>query len=505
VMRQNAGAPWPFERVTERDVQVFRDVLGAEGVITSLETSSQRLERFTSDWTGRFAAAAPAGALVVVLQPTTTEQVSAVLRHCHERCLAIVPQGGNTGLVGGSVPLRDEVVLSTERMKRVIEVDPAAGTVVCEAGCVLRVLDEKLHEHGLQMPYEFGAKGSCQVGGNVSTNAGGVHLVRHGSLHGSVLGLEVVLADGTVLDLLRTLRKDNTGYDLKQIFIGAEGTLGVITKVALLVPPLATSHHLAYVSCARFADCVEVLLRARRELAGALNALEFVDRQSVAFTVEHLKHLKDPLPTAKGPFFLLVETTSGGADSEKHEHERLSRFLARLRSDNLAQAGLVAASAPERENIWGVREGCPKALKRAGPHYKYDLSLPTAEMYTLVDASRERLGDKAVVLGYGHIGDGNLHLNFATKEYSDEIQSLIEPFVYEYTAERRGSISAEHGLGAMKAEEIAFSKGAAEVAVMARLKALLDKRGILNPGKVLPRAALEEANAEMYRAPRSRL
>lgn len=430
-----------------------------------------------------------------VLRPRSTEQVSAVLRHCSSRRLAVVPQGGNTGLVGGSVPVHDEVVLSLGGMTRVLGWDGSTGALTAQAGAVLGRLDEEARRHGHCMPLDLGASGSCAIGGNVATNAGGIRLLRYGSLHGSVLGLEVVTADGGVLDMLSTLRKDNTGYDVKQLFIGSEGTLGVITAVAIACPPAPAATSVVYLATPSFVAARGVLREARRGLGELLSAFEFVDRGSLEVVKRHLPGARDPLPDSGEPFFLVVEVAGS---SEEHNAAALERFLDRVMGEGLVTDGVVAQDSRQAADIWAVREGVTEALRHRGAIYKYDLSFRVDEMYDIVDATRQRLaaaypssgdgGDDAgiKVVGYGHLGDGNLHLNISAPRYDAALEAVIEPWVYQYTADKRGSVSAEHGLGVMKAPVIGYSKPPPVVRVMRDIKRALDPQGILNPYKVLP-------------------
>ncbi|KAG2696307.1 hypothetical protein I3760_07G053500 [Carya illinoinensis] len=368
-------------------------------------------------------------------------------------------------------------------MKNVISFDEVSGILVCEAGCILENLISFLDNQGFVMPLDLGAKGSCQIGGNVSTNAGGLRLVRYGSLHGNVLGIEVVLANGDVLDMLGTLRKDNTGYDLKHLFIGSEGSLGIITKVSILTPPKLSSVNLAFLACKDYSSCQKLLLEAKRRLGEVLSAFEFLDNQSLDLVLNHLEGVRNPLPPSMHNFYVLIETT--GSD-ESYDKEKLEAFLLRSMEGGLISDGVLAQDINQASSFWRIREGVAEALMKAGAVYKYDLSLPVEKMYNLVEEMRIRLGDSSKVIGYGHLGDGNLHLNISTPQYDDMILAQIEPFVYEWTSKHRGSISAEHGLGLMKANKIFYSKSRESVQLMASIKKLMDPNGILNPYKVLP-------------------
>ncbi|KAL8211158.1 hypothetical protein R6Q57_005595 [Mikania cordata] len=410
-------------------------------------------------------------------------QLSQILEYCNSRCLAVVPQGGNTGLVGGSVPVFDEIIINTRRMNSIISFDKVSGVLVCEAGCILENLISFLDKQGFIMPLDLGAKGSCQIGGNISTNAGGLRLVRYGSLHGTVLGLEVVLANGSVIDMLGTLRKDNTGYDLKHLFIGSEGSLGIITKVSILTPPKLSSVNIAFLACQDYISCQKLLFQAKRRLGEILSAFEFLDAQAMNLVLDHLDSVRNPLPSSIYSFYVLIETTGS---NESNDKEKLEAFLLHAMESGLVSDGALAQDFSQALSFWHIREGIPEALMKAGAVYKYDLSLPVEKMYDLVEEMRIRLGGAANVVGYGHLGDGNLHLNVSAPQYDDAILAQIEPFVYEWTSRHRGSISAEHGLGLMKAEKIYYSKSTETVQLMASIKKLLDPNGILNPYKVIP-------------------
>ncbi|XP_042989239.1 D-2-hydroxyglutarate dehydrogenase, mitochondrial isoform X4 [Carya illinoinensis] len=382
-----------------------------------------------------------------------------------------------------SLPVEIEVIINMASMKNVVSFDKVSGILVCEAGCILENLISFLDNQGFVMPLDLGAKGSCQIGGNVSTNAGGLRLVRYGSLHGNVLGIEVVLANGDVLDMLGTLRKDNTGYDLKHLFIGSEGSLGIITKVSILTPPKLSSVNLAFLACKDYSSCQKLLLEAKRRLGEVLSAFEFLDNQSLDLVLNHLEGVRNPLPPSMHNFYALIETT--GSD-ESYDKEKLEAFLLRSMEGGLISDGVLAQDINQASSFWRIREGVAEALMKAGAVYKYDLSLPVEKMYNLVEEMRIRLGDSSKVIGYGHLGDGNLHLNISTPQYDDMILAQIEPFVYEWTSKHRGSISAEHGLGLMKANKIFYSKSRESVQLMASIKKLMDPNGILNPYKVLP-------------------
>ncbi|KNA25760.1 hypothetical protein SOVF_003960 [Spinacia oleracea] len=463
-----------FSEMNSKDIGYFKSILGENNVIQDQD----RLQPANTDWMHKYQ-----GSSKLMLLPRSTEEVSHIMRYCNSRHLAIVPQGGNTGLVGGSVPVFDEVIVNMSQMNKIISFDKVSGILVCEAGCILENLESYTDNEGFVMPLDLGAKGSCQIGGNVSTNAGGLRLVRYGSLHGNVLGIEAVLADGTVMDMLGTLRKDNTGYDLKHLFIGSEGSLGIVTKVSLLTPPKLSATNVAFLACNDYLSCQKLLIEARRKLGEVLSAFEFLDSYAMNVVLNNLEGVRNPLPPAVHNFYVLIETT--GSD-ESYDREKLETFLFRLMESGLILDGVVAQDINQVSSFWRIREGIPEALMKSGAVYKYDLSLPLEKMYDLVDEMRARLGHPVKVVGYGHLGDSNLHLNITSPKYDDDILAQIEPFVYEWTSKHRGSISAEHGIGLMKANKIYYSKSPEAVQLMVSIKKMMDPNGILNPYKVLP-------------------
>ncbi|XP_076936460.1 D-2-hydroxyglutarate dehydrogenase, mitochondrial-like, partial [Bidens hawaiensis] len=345
-------------------------------------------------------------------------------------------------------------------MNNIISFDEVVFVLVCEAGCILENLISFLDKRGFIMPLDLGAKGSCQIGGNISTNAGGLRLVRYGSLHVTVLRLEVVSANGSVIDMLGTLRKDNTGYDLMHLFIGTEGSLGIITKVSILTPPKLYAVNIAFLSCEDYISCQKLLFQAKRRLGETLYAFEFLDAQAMNMVLHHLDGVWNPLPSSIYNFYVLIETTGS---NELNDKEKLEAFLLHAMESGLVYDVALAQNFSQASSFWRIREGISEALMKAGAVYKYDLPIPVDKMYDLVEEMRTRLCDAANVVGYGHLGDGNLHLNVSAPQYDDDILAQIEPFVYEWTSRHRGSISAEHGLGLMKAKKIYYSKSSETV------------------------------------------
>ncbi|XP_013396492.1 D-2-hydroxyglutarate dehydrogenase, mitochondrial isoform X3 [Lingula anatina] len=460
-----------YATLTEKDVDFFQKLLPQR----VLQDPSE-LDGYNIDWMRTVR-----GNSQMVLRPKTTSEVAEILKYCNERHLAVVPQGGNTGLVGGSVPVFDEIVISTQLMNQIISLDEVSGIIVCQSGCVLETLDNYLAERELMMPLDLGAKGSCHIGGNVSTNAGGLRLLRYGSLHGSVLGVEAVLASGEIVDCLSSLRKDNTGYDLKQLFIGSEGTLGMVTSVSILCPRRPKAVNVAFLGVENFEAALQTFQLCKGMLAEILSACEFMDQESMQCIQENLK-LTNPIKSY--PLYILIET-SGSHGS--HDEEKLNVFLEAAMGKGIVQDGTIAMDVTQRQNIWGLRERIAEGLLHDGYNYKYDISLPLPKLYEIVEDMRQRLGSKVTrVVSYGHLGDGNLHFNVTTPEYDKEVLGLIEPYIYEWTSQVRGSVSAEHGLGFKKRDCIRYSKEPNAVKMMVKMKKLFDPNGILNPYKTIP-------------------
>jgi len=469
---------------TVDDVNIFASIVGKANVING---ASPDAIKYNIDWLRHYK-----GQSSCIVLPRTTAEISAVLKHCFDRKISLVPQGGNTSLVGGSVPtIEKEVVLSLSRLDTIESFNEDSCVVVCGAGVILQTLDNYLREKGYIVPLDLGAKGSCFIGGNVSTNAGGLRLLRYGSLHGSVLGLEVVKSNGQVLDMLTTLRKDNVGFDLKQLFIGAEGSLGIITRVALLTSPLPNALNVILLGVSSFDNCRSLLRLARTSLGEIISAVEFVDKKAMGLTLDILSSLSRPL-NDEHSFYFFIETS--GSNNE-HDRVKVELFLEDVIKKGLVTDGIVASGIEQARKIFKLREDVPLALAQRGHVFKYDVSLEITDMYRLVEEMNLRLEKKGwnekdvVTVGYGHIGDGNLHLNISTKgreqDYLKQLQEDIEPFVYERVLEMNGSISAEHGVGQSKPEWLIRSKSKEVVELMKDIKTIMDPHGILNPGKVL--------------------
>ncbi|GAV53102.1 hypothetical protein ZYGR_0AI03840 [Zygosaccharomyces rouxii] len=471
-----------FKQLSSEDVAFFESILSQQELLQANDQDT--LEFYNEDWMRKYK-----GQSSLVLRPKTVEKVSQILKYCNENRIAVVPQGGNTGLVGGSVPVFDEVILSLNYLNQIRDFDPVSGILKCDAGVILENADQFLAEHGYIFPLDLGAKGSCHVGGVVATNAGGLRLLRYGSLHGSVLGLEVVLPNGEIVSSMHALRKDNTGYDLKQLFIGSEGTIGVITGVSILTPPRPKAFNVSFLALENFQAVQNVFVKAKKDLAEILSAFEFMDSYSQDLTRKHLENVNHPFEE-EHPFYVLIETSGS---NKEHDDAKLEAFLESVIEEALVVDGVVAQDETELQNLWQWRELIPESAQADGGVYKYDISLPLKDLYSLVEAANQRLeqvgilGDapKPVIraIGYGHVGDGNLHLNVAVREYSKQVEEALEPFVYEFVSSKQGSISAEHGLGFQKKNYIGYTKTEPEIKLIKDLKDHYDPNGILNPYK----------------------
>ena len=491
----------PYHRPTETDIQYFKQIIGEHYVYTDTDT----LQTASTDWLKQYV-----GKASVVLRPNTTEQISLIMKYCYEKYIPVVPQGGNTGLVGGGVPLDYEVVLKLDRLNTILSVDAVSGGIIVQSGCILQNVDTFIQEkYNLTIPLDLGSKGSCQIGGNVSTNAGGLRLLRYGSLHGSVLGLEIVLPNGTILNTLTTLRKDNVGFDIKQLFIGSEGTLGIITAVAIQAVPRPSSINVAMFGVDTFQNCLELFKNAKKFLGEILSAVEFVDKEAMNITLRVL--FPDSIPTlipntnnkykwnnhifpleTLYPYHVVIETAGS---SISHDQDKLQKFLEYVLSENIVSNGVVAADIQQAKHLWRLREDVSVAITKRGHVFKYDISFNHNNMYDIVPIMKDRLSKKwlekgVIPVGYGHLGDGNLHLNISTPDrqqlYLSELEKDIEPYIFDYIIQNQGSISAEHGMGQAKSNWLTKAKSKDIVNLMYMLKQNLDPRGILNPGKVLP-------------------
>jgi FAD/FMN-containing dehydrogenase len=459
----------------------LKDAVGAQGFSEDQAEIAPHLEEWRSKYKGH---------TPLLLKPATTAQVSTVLAVCHESGTRLVTQGGNTGLVGGQIPLNGEVLLSTKRLNRIRHLDESGMTLTVEAGVTLAEVQRAADDRSLLFPLSLASEGSCTIGGNIATNAGGTHVLRYGMTRALVLGLEVVLASGTVLEMLRSLPKDNSGYDLKQIFVGSEGTLGVITAASLKLFPKPDVAVTAFAAVVSPASALKLLGEMQHATAGQLSAFELIPRVALEFVIRHIDGTRDPL-AQPSPWYVLMEVTGG-------RHANLSASfeegLAAAITAGMASDAVVASSQAQAASLWKLRESISESQKREGASIKHDISVPVAAIPDFL--ARATPAVLAILPGarpisFGHLGDGNLHFNFNSARAGDDPAFLerwneVQQVVHDIVKEFGGSISAEHGIGAMKVASLPRYKSHEELDAMRALKAAFDPKNILNPGKTVP-------------------
>ncbi len=423
------------------------------------------------------------GAPAAVLRPCSTAEVALILRSANDAGMAVVPWGGRTGLVDGTYA-EGALALSLERMNAIEDIDPGSGTMRVQAGCVLQAACEAAEARGLLLPLDLGARGSATIGGTISTNAGGNRVLRWGMMRDMVLGLEAVLADGSVVSSMNALMKNNAGYDLKQLFIGSEGTLGVITRAVLRLRPKPNSDNVAFVAVDAFEHLPRLLRRLERALGGSLSAFEVMWSDFYQLVTTAPAAGRPVLPYGH-PFYVLVEAMGANADLDGAPFEAV--LAEALEAGEIADAA-IAKSIAERQAMWTLRDDVGQTRRNA-PILAFDVSLRISDMEAYVEAVRGALRDRwpatFSLMVFGHLGDGNLHLVVGVGDRSPAARRAVEETVYEPLRRVNGSISAEHGIGLQKRDFLSWSRSPAELAVMRTLKRALDPNNILNPGKVL--------------------
>ncbi|MGH8113215.1 MAG: FAD-binding oxidoreductase [Rhodanobacteraceae bacterium] len=466
----------------------LRAAVGASHVLTGADAESYSL-----DWRERYR-----GCALCVVRPGTTDEVAAVVRLCADAGIPVVPQGGNTGLCGGATPDGSgrSVILSTRRLNRIRGIDTDNDSMEVEAGCVLQTVQQAAHDAGRLFPLSLAAEGSCTIGGNLATNAGGTQVLRYGSMRALALGLEVVTADGAIWHGLRALRKDNTGYDLRDLFIGSEGTLGIITAAVLKLHPLPAARCTALLAVGSIEAAVAMLGRARSGFGDALTGFELIAGRCLELVTQCFPQQRLPFdgPSAEMPWYVLLELSD--SESEAHARERFEAVVGAAIEADVVKDAVIAQSLQQSHDLWHVRESIPLAEKETGKSIKHDVSIPVARMAEFVEGTNAALqqafpGIQHVI--FGHLGDGNLHYNVAPgadwKEgdllaRQDDVYALVHDRVHAVG----GSISAEHGIGQLKRDDLPRYKSAVEMDLMHRIKSVVDPNGILNPGKVLQAA-----------------
>jgi FAD/FMN-containing dehydrogenase len=455
-------------------LEQIADIVGGGNVLTGDDVAQRRVDWMTS-------ASCRAAAIV---RPATTDELARVMRLCHAARQPVVTHGGLTGLVHGGEATPDEMVISLERMTAIEAIDPVGGTMSVQAGIPLQTVQEAAEAHDLTFPLDLGARGSCTIGGNIATNAGGVRVIRYGMMRQQVLGLEAVLADGTVVSSMSRMLKNNAGYDLKQLFIGSEGTLGIVTRAVLRLQPRMTSEHTALVACPDFAGVTGLLAHMGRSLGGSLATFEVMWRNHYALLTEESGRNTPPLP-ARWPFYAIIESL--GNDDALNA----AQFNAALESAfeaGLIEDAVLAQSDTQRQGIWAIREDIEGLIDTLAPLFTFDVSLPIPDMPGYADeleqSIRQRWPEGRLVV-FGHLGDGNLHVSVSVGSTDPETRAAVERMVYAPLAELGGSVSAEHGIGLEKRAYLPLSRTPEEITLMRTLKRALDPHGLLNRHKIL--------------------
>jgi len=451
--------------------------VGAANVLTG----AADIAPFVTDWRGRYR-----GAALCVVRPADTAEVSAVVRACAEANVPVVPQGGNTSLCGAATPDASgrAVILCLSRLRHVLAIDAQNNTITVEAGCTLAAVQEAARGAGRLFPLALASEGSCQIGGNLSTNAGGVQVLRYGNTRELTLGLEVVLPDGAIWDGLRGLRKDNTGYDLKQLFIGAEGTLGIITAAVLKLFPQPRNLTTCWLNVASPAAAVDLLNAARSAFDAQLTAFELVSETALGLV---LKNMPDSQrPSARSPWYVLAEFSDAPT-------EAVESWLAGMLADEHIGDAVLARSETQAARLWALRENISDAQKIEGISIKHDIAVPVSRLPDFLERADAMLGRAFPgirVVAFGHVGDGNLHYNLSKPDAQEntafiDSQPTVNRLVHDLVDELNGSISAEHGIGQLKREALQHYRSPVELALMRTIKQALDPRGLMNPGKIL--------------------
>ena len=426
-----------------------------------------------------------------VVLPDTAEQAAAIVKACAKSGVSIVPQGGNTGLCGGAVSSPGQVILNLRRMNRIIGIDPINDTIMVEAGCILSDIQQSALNADRFFPLSLGAEGSCQIGGNLSTNAGGINVLRYGNVRDQVLGLQVVLADGTIWHDLSELRKDNTGYDLRHLIIGSEGTLGIITQAVLRLFPRPKQIETAFVALRDIEASLELLARARSDSSGSLSSFELIPGLGVDLAARHISGCRNPLNDRWNWSVIIVYS---GSATGQHLKDALEGTLAAAIDDGIVTNAVISQSEEQSRQIWAIREGLREAQTLEGVAFSHDISVKVSSVPALIhraSVAGEKLVSGVRPYPFGHVGDGNIHFSFLqpldlpAKEFEPR-RLEFNNMIFELVHELGGSFSAEHGVGLLRLAEMKAFKDPAGLKIMAKIKSALDPNGVLNPGKVIP-------------------
>lgn len=455
-------------------IETLRAVLGADVVALPAEFGSRQVV----DWSGL-----PGATPRAIIRPRSTAEVATALRICNEHGQPVVTQGGLTGLVGGANLREGEVALSLDRMNHIVEIDCVSGTMTVEAGVALQVVQEAALEAGLYFPLDLGARGSCMIGGNLATNAGGNRVIKYGMMRDQVLGLEAVLASGEVVGALHKMIKNNSGYDLRNLMIGSEGTLGVITRTVLRLRPRPTAVATAWCALPSYEAVTKLLEAAQAGLSAGVSAFEVMWAGYYDAVLAHLPSLRAPVE-ARHPFYVLLESV--GSDPVRHA-QAFEEFLGRMLEDGVLSDAALAASEADALTFWAIRDAPGEYPKFIPNHAAYDVSFSISDVGAVAERCDTQLRAKwpdALVMIYGHLGDGNLHIVVDVPGAKKTLHGEIDDVIYEVTRDFHGSVSAEHGIGTKKKAYLSFTRSDADVAAMRAVKAALDPKGILNPGKI---------------------
>jgi FAD/FMN-containing dehydrogenase len=474
---------------TQSFAQEAANLLGPKGWTTLADD----LEPWLTDWRGRYS-----GAAIGLAAPASTDEVSALVKLCAEHSIPIVPQGGNSGMAGGATPDKSgtAILLSLRRMNRIRTLDPAAGHAICEAGVILQTFHEAAESADLRFPLTLGGKGSATIGGLISTNAGGTQVLRHGTMRAQVLGIEAVLADGSIFNALTALKKDNRGFDLKQLLIGSEGTLGIVTAATLRLLPASRARATAWVGLASITDARSLLRQVDRALGDTLEGFEVVPKHCLDSVLAHLPNARSPLCGCHAWNALIECVGVDGDDADLREN--LEHALGDAVEEGLLSDAVIASNERQAEEFWTLRDSISAAERALGPAMQHDISVPVEKMPEFILAAspaveEEFAGTRAVA--FGHLGDGNVHFHvLAPKgsvpgEWEESQGKQVSARVYDLVTQWGGSISAEHGIGQMKVGELGRLGDPVALAMMRSVKQALDPQGLLNPGKLVPNDA----------------
>jgi FAD/FMN-containing dehydrogenase len=472
-------APAPRAVPAQDKLDAIRAIVGPKGIYEGDDAAP-----FLSEWRSRWP-----GKAALIVAPAATEEVAAVVRYCSENDIAITPQGGNTGLVGGQIPAGYEILLSLKRMRRIRAVEPLNNTMTVDAGVTLAEAQEVAKEAGRLFPLSIGSEGSCQIGGVISTNAGGVNVLRYGNTRDLVLGIEAVTPSGEIWNGLKRLRKDNTGYDLKQLFIGGEGTLGIVTGAVLKLLPAPADKVTVMAGVADAQDAVKLLSHVQNATGGLASSFEMMARFCIDLALKHIPQTRDPMAESH-PFYVLAEFSSSQKGGLR---EAVEDALEGALEQGLVRDAVIAENEAQAHDFWRIRHSLSEAINGEGLGARHDVSVATSDIPAFLDkagAAVKKIAPDARIVPFGHIGDGNVHYDIlgpegSAKDVLESLRPTIESAVYDVIGEFSGSISAEHGVGRHRRDSIAKRKSAVEMEMMRAIKQALDPKGIMNPGKML--------------------